>query len=161
MSEDNQISAEIPTGDRTTMLNNLAANEELLPEIPDITDEALKRLLGIDETTAFDDIAAEVMGAHPEWKPILVDLAEYTKDRKIFDDTAELETQAIAFARRITVIRRLAAHDTRRASLAIYHQVAELAGHGKIAAQPYFDRMSPFFPGRPPKPPTPPTPPTP
>jgi len=161
MSEDNQISAAITTENLGTLLTNLDANEALLPVVPDISDEALKRLLGVDQTTEFDDIAAEVMDAHPEWKPILVDLTEYAKDAKFLDDTSELETKAVAFARKITVQRRLAAHDRRRASLAIYHQVAELAGHGKIAAQPYFDRMAGFYPGRAPKTPTPPTPPTP
>ena len=54
-------------------------------------------------------------------------------------------------------MRRLAAHDTRRATLAIYNQLAELAARGNTDAQGYYDRMKAHFPRAPrtPKPPKP------
>ena len=69
-----------------------------------------------------------------------------------------METKSAILARKVVIMRRLAANDTRRATLAIYNQIAELAARGNVEAQSYYDRMSPHFPGRPPKPPTPPTP---
>ncbi len=42
-------------------------------------------------------------------------------------------------------MRRLAAHDQRRATLAIYSVLGELAGRGTVEAQDYYDRMSAFF----------------
>ncbi len=85
-------------------------------------------------------------------------LRQYPKDRTLLNDTAPLETVSETVARKIVVMRRLAAHDTRRATLAIYNQLAELAARGNVEAQAYFDRMSPHFPGRPPKAPKPPKP---
>ena len=161
MSEDNQISAEITTDNINAILTKFEEIVGLLPKIPDISDEALKRLLGIDESTEVDAIAAEALAKNPDWKPYVVDAVEYPKDRKLLEVTAPLETSAEAVKRMIVIIRRLAAHDTRRATLAIYHQIAELAAHGNVKAIAYYDRMSPYFPGRPPKTPKPPTPPTP
>jgi len=156
MSDDNQISAEITPENRALILQKFDEIIALLPNIPDMTDKALRRLLGIDESTELDDIAAEALAAHPEWKPFVVNATEYPKDFALFTDTAPMDTKAAAVARRIVVIRRLAAHDTRRATLAIYNQLAELAARGNVDAQGYYDRMSPHFPGRPPKkPPTP------
>ena len=160
MSEDNQISAEITAANLATIQQKLDEIEALLPTIPDISDAALKRLLGIDASTEVDDIAAEALAAHPEWKPFVVDATEFPKDRALFADSAPLEMKTEALARKVVIIRRLAGHDTRRASLAIYHQVAELAARGNVEAKSYYDQMSPFFPGRPkaPKPPKPPKP---
>ncbi|MEO6786577.1 MAG: hypothetical protein ABI318_10630 [Chthoniobacteraceae bacterium] len=158
MSEDNQISAVITPENITAFIAKIAEAAALLPASSDITDKALKHLLGIDGSTELDEIAAEALAAHPEWKPFVVDATEYPKDTALFTDTAPMDAAVAALARKIVVIRRKAAHDTRRATLAIYNQVAELAARGNVDAQGYYDRMSPHFPGRPPKPPTPPTP---
>lgn len=158
MSEDNQISAEITAANLATILQKFDDIAALLPAIADISDAALKRMLGIDASTELDDIAAEALAAHPAWKPFVVDAADYAKDRTLLNTTMPLETKADAVARKIVIMRRLAAHDTRRASLAIYHQLAEIAARGNVDAKAYYDRMTPFFPGRPPKPPKPPKP---
>jgi hypothetical protein len=151
MSDDNQISAEITPENRTLFLQKLDEALALLPALPELTDKQLKRLLGIDESTELDSIAAEALAAHPEWKPFVVSATEYPKDSALFSKSAIV-------ARKVVVMRRLAANDTRRATLAIYNQLAELAARGNVEAKAYYDRMSPHFPGRPPKPPTPPTP---
>ena len=147
-----------PPQNITAFLTKIAEAAALLPAIPDMTDKALKRLLGIDESTELDDIAAAVLAAHPEWKPFVVDATEYPKDAKLFTDTEPMDTAVAALARKIVVMRRMAANDTRRATLAIYNQLAELAARGNVDAQGYYDRMFPFFPGRPPETPKPPTP---
>lgn len=159
MSEDNQISAEITAQNIAAFLAKLAEAAALLPTVPDITDQALRRMLGIDGSTELDEIAAEALTAHPEWKPVVVDATEYPKDAALFTDTAPMDTAAAALARKVVIMRRLAAHDTRRATLAIYNQLAELAARGNVEAKNYYDRMSAHFRGGPkPKTPKPPTP---
>lgn len=154
-SADNQISAAMTGAQVTAFLAKLAEATALLPAIPDISDAALKRLLGVDESTELDEIAAEALGAHPEWKPVRVDPPEYAKDSTFVDVTAPMVTPSKALARKITVMRRLAAHDMRRATLAIYAVLGDLAANGNIEAQEYYDRMSAFF-GRDSGTPTPP-----
>ena len=157
MSTDNQISASITPQNIALFLQKLDEAAALLPALPDISDADLKRLLSIDQSTELDEIAAEALAAHPAWKPFVVDATEYPKDSALFNGTAPMDTKAAAIARKVVVMRRLAAHDTRRATLAIYNQLAELAARGNTDAQGYYDRMKAHFPRTPraPKPPTP------
>ena len=141
MSEDNQISASMTPANVAAFLAKLGEAAALLPVVPEISDAALRRLLGVDESTELDEIAAEALTAHPEWKPVTVDAAEYPKDGAFLAATAPLVTPVKALARKIVVMRRLAAHDQRRATLAIYGILGELAARGNIEAQEYYDRM--------------------
>ncbi len=157
MSADNQISAAITPQNIALFVQKLDEALALLPGITDISDADLRRLLSIDQSTELDEIAAEALAAHPDWKPFVVDATEYTQDTALFNDTAPMDTKAAALARKVVIMRRLAAHDTRRATLAIYNQIAELAARGNTDAQGYYDRMKAHFPRTPrkPKPPTP------
>jgi hypothetical protein len=157
MSADNQISATITPQNIALFLQKLDEALAVLPALPDISDADLKRLLSIDQSSELDQIAAEALTAHPDWKPFVVDATEYAADAKLFTDTAPMDTKAAATARKVVILRRLAAHDTRRATLAIYNQLAELAARGNTDAQGYYDRMKAHFPRTPktPKPPTP------
>ena len=158
MSQDNQISVAMTAEQVAAFLAKLAEAAAMLPAIPEKTDAELKRLLGVDGSSELDDIAAEALAAHPEWKPITVNAVEYPKDGALLDTTATMPAPVNALARKIVVMRRLAAHDQRRATLAIYGVLGELAGGGKVEAQDYYDRMSAFFGrggGTPPTPPPP------
>lgn len=96
---------------------------------------------------------------HPDWTPVGVTAAEFNKDRQYLEDTGPLETKTEMVLGFIQLVRRLAASDTRRATLPIYGQVKYLTTRGNTDAKVFYDRMSPFFPGRPKAPaPTPPAP---
>lgn len=159
MSADNQISATMTPAQVAAFLAKLAEAAALLPAVPEKTDAELKRLLGVDGSTELDEIGAEVMAAHPEWKPVRTVLADYAQDSALFHVTAPMVVPTEALARTITVLRRLAAHDTRRNTLDVYAVVKDLAESGNIEAQAYYARMSVFFQGGPgggtPPPPTP------
>ena len=159
MSEDNRISAVITPATVASIRQKFQEIIALCPVIEQLDDVTLKRLLGIDQSTEIDDIAAEAVDAHPEFNSPVVSLPEFAKDRVFLAATTALEPDAETTLRYIQLMRRYASSDVRKASLAIYHILAEFADRGNIAAQGYYDRMSVFFPGRPKK--TPPTPPTP
>ena len=89
------------------------------------------------------------MAAHPEWKPVPTVLANYAQDRAFLNVTAPLVVPTQTAARKVTVLRRLAAHDTRTTTLDIYAVVKDLGASGNIEAQEYADRMSAFFTGGP------------
>lgn len=149
MSADNQISATMTSAQVTAFLAKVAEAVAMLPDIPEKTDAELKRLLGVDGSTELDEIAAEALAAHPDWKPVRVVTVEYTKDSTFVTATEPMVIPTKALTRKINVMRRLAAHDMRRASLAIYAVIGDLAANGNIEAQEYYDRMSVFFSGGP------------
>ncbi|MEQ1862429.1 MAG: hypothetical protein ABMA13_21125, partial [Chthoniobacteraceae bacterium] len=144
-SADNQISVAMTAEQVTAFLAKLAEAVAMLPAIPEKTDAELKRLLGVDESTELDEIGAEALAAHPDWKPVRVVTAEYAKDCALVLTTMPMVTPTRALDRKITIMRRLASHDMRRATLAIYHVIADLAANGNVDAQAYYDRMRPFF----------------
>lgn len=155
-SDYNMISAEISEANITLIRQKFDEIRALLPDLPEMTAATRKRLLGVDLSSELDEIAREAMDAHPEWKPVVVDLTEYAKDREFAEDTAPIESDADELHDFIRLMRRLARNDERRDTLAIYHQLAELTTRGNAEAKTYFDRMAVFFPGRPKNPVTPP-----
>lgn len=142
---DNEISVEMTSEQVTAFLAKLAEAAAMLPAIPEKTDAQLRRLLGIDESTELDEIAEEALAAHPEWKPVKFDPVEYDKDGAILATTAPMPTPVNTLARKIKIMRRLAAHDRRKATLRIYGVVQDLAAGGDPAAQEYEQRMNAFF----------------
>ncbi len=145
MSNDNQISAVMTPENVAAFLAKLAEAVALLLAIPEKSDAELKRLLGVDESTELDEIAAEALAAHPEWKPVRLVTTEYLKDIALVTNTAALTVPTKATARKVTVLRRLASHDMRRGTLSIYAVIGDLAANGNVEAQEYYDRMSAFF----------------
>lgn len=142
---ENEISVAM-TAEQVTAFNaKIAEALAMLPAIPEKTEAQLKRLLGVDESTELDDIADEALGAHPEWKPVKFDPVEYAKDGAILTTTASMPTPVNTLARKIRVMRRLAAHDRRKGTLRIYGVIQDLAAGGDPAAQEYEQRMSAFF----------------
>jgi hypothetical protein len=151
MSEDNRISAEISAANIATIIQKFGEIRALLPTLEQLDDDSLKRLLGIDQSTELDDIASEAITAHPEFKSAVVNATEYAKDSTLLTTTEPLESEAETTLRTIVLMRRFAAHDTRLATMAIYHSLAEFAARGNVAAIGYYHRMNVFFPGRPKK----------
>ena len=144
-SADNQISVSMTDEQVTAFLAKLAEAAAILPAIPEKTDAELKRLLGVEDSTELDEIAAEALAAHPDWKPVRVNTTEYAKDSGLVEATAPMVIPTKTLARKIIVMRRLASHDMRRGTLAIYAVIGDLAANGNVEAQEYYDRMRPFF----------------
>jgi len=142
---DNEISVAMTEEQVTAFLAKLAEAAAMLPPIPEKTDAQLKRLLGVDESTELDEIAEEALAAHPDWKPVKFDPVEFAKDGANLATTAPMPTPVKALERKIRVMRRLAAHDRRKATLRVYAVIQDLAAGGDPAAQEYEARMSAFF----------------
>jgi hypothetical protein len=146
MSEDNHISAAITPENIAAILQKFQEIRALCPALEQLDDASLRRLLGIDQTIDLDNIAREAVTQHPEFKPAVVDLAEYAKDRALLDTTAPLESEGQNTLDLIILMRRYAASDVRKATNAIYGTLGEFAARGNATAQNYYDRMSAYYP---------------
>lgn len=151
------ISAELTEQNITDFRAKVREALAILPKLPELSEESIARLLGVDLSSGLDEIAEEALDAHPEWKPVVVNLAETAKDRKFLEDTDPLQGDTEELNKVVVLMRRLAKNDIRRTTLSTYHGLEELTAHGNAQAKVYYDRMAVYFPGRPKKKPATPT----
>lgn len=150
MSNDNRVSAVLPTEDVTEVLALIAAIRTKLPFLLTLSPQERRELPKMgDKSIGFDDKCRTYMASNPEFIPGFLDMAEVNKDRELRIQMMRLFADLITLTDNVDDTLRVISSEAWMADLAYYQSVREAARRGRSAALTIYDDLRQRFPGAP------------
>ncbi|TPN82803.1 hypothetical protein [Aquimarina algicola] len=147
MSQDNQISVEIPVQTTDTLLQSLQeAKNALAPFLQALTNEERANMLKMgDKSAPTVQKVKSYLETNPEFAPSYMDKVEFLKDEAVVSQLTPISNILNQLASDVEDTLMLAGSEALKSSLLYYGQVKEANNKGVTSAKPIYEDLKKRF----------------
>ncbi len=147
MSQDNQISVEIPVQTTDTLLQSLQeAKNALAPFLQALTNEERANMLKMgDKSAPTVQKVKSYLETNPEFAPSYMDKIEFLKDEAVVSQLTPISNILNQLASDVEDTLMLAGSEALKSSLLYYGQVKEANNKGVTSAKPIYEDLKKRF----------------